>query len=168
MPSIIVKFVHFNDKTEIYKNRRMLKSLKNEINNKNICMKERLPPLDAFVKKLAENKDLIAVRNNCRVPVMCKNNSGNNVYVKVNNASGVDNLRHPVVRNVGRSKTFPNNTRNPFKRPHNLMMTDDDKNMRLYASKLSDQKRLMREKLNHCETQGSYFCLMHIAFNPIE
>ena len=67
MPSIIVKFVHFSDKAEIYKNCRMLKSMENEINNKNIWMKERLPPLDAFVKKLAENKNLIAVSNNCRV-----------------------------------------------------------------------------------------------------
>ena len=103
-------------------------------------MIERLPPLDAFVKKLAENKNLIAVSNNCRVSVMSKNNSGNNVYVKVNNASDVVNLRNPVVRN-------------PFKWPHNSMMTDDDKVMRLYASMSPDQKRLMGEKLNHCETQ---------------
>ena len=56
MPSIIVKFVHFSDKAEIYKDCRMLKSMKNEINNKNIWMKERLSPLDAFVKRLAEKK----------------------------------------------------------------------------------------------------------------
>ena len=83
---------------------------------------------------------------------MCKK-SGNNVYVKVNNASDVVNLRNPVVRNVDKSKTFQNNSRNPFKRPHNSMTTDDDKVMRLYASMLPDQKRLMGEKLNHCETQ---------------
>ena len=34
MPSIIVKFVHFNDKIEIYKNRRTLKTLKNDLNGK--------------------------------------------------------------------------------------------------------------------------------------
>ena len=84
---------------------------------------------------------------------MCKNNSGNNVYVKVNNASDVVNLRNPVVRNVDKSKTFQNNSRNPFNRPHNSMVTDDDKVMRLYASMSPDQKRLMGEKLNHCETQ---------------
>ena len=81
----------------------MLKSMKNKINIKNIWMKERLPPLDAFVKKLAENKNLIAVSKNCVVSVMCKNNSVNNVYVKVDNASDVDILRNPVVRKVSKS-----------------------------------------------------------------
>ena len=55
MPTIIIEFVHFNDKTEIYKNRRMLKSMNNEISKKYL-MKERLPPLDALVKKLAEKQ----------------------------------------------------------------------------------------------------------------
>ena len=98
MPSIIVKFVHFDDKSETNKNRRMLKPMKNEINCKDIWMQEKIPPLDAFVRKLAENKNLIAFSNNCRIPVMCKNNSGNNVYVKVNKASDVDNLRYLVVK----------------------------------------------------------------------
>ena len=84
---------------------------------------------------------------------MCRNNSGNNVYVKVKNVSDVDNLRNPVVRNVGKSESFSNNKKNPFKRPHSSIMTDNDKVMRLYASMSPDQKRLMGEKLNHSETQ---------------
>ena len=84
---------------------------------------------------------------------MYNNNSGNNVYLKVNNASDVDNLRNPVIRNVVKPKAFPNNPRNPFKRPYNSMMTDDDKIMRLYASMSPEQKRLMGEKLNLSETK---------------
>ena len=85
--------------------------------------------------------------------MICKNNSGYNVNVKVNNASDVDILRNSVVRNAGKSKTFQNITRNPFKRSHDSMMTDNVKFMRLYASMSQDQKRLMGEQLNHCETQ---------------
>ena len=47
--------------------------------------------------------------------------------MKVNNASDVDNFRNPVVRNVAKSKTSPDNTKNPFKDPHNSLMTNDYK-----------------------------------------
>ena len=55
-PSVIVKFTHFRDKDEVYKNRKMLKHMFNPINNRKIWMKEILPPLNAFVEKLAHSK----------------------------------------------------------------------------------------------------------------
>ena len=89
---------------------------------------------------------------------MSKNKSSNNVYVKINDASDVDNLENLVVGNVGKSKTFPNNTRNHSKRSHDLMMADDDKVMRLYASMSPDQKRLK----NTC--QNSKFRNLFVVF----
>ena len=78
-PSVIVKFTHFRDKEEMCKNRRMLKHMFNSINKRKFWMKETLPPPDAFVEKLAPSKKLIAVTNNCKISVMCKNNKGENV-----------------------------------------------------------------------------------------
>ena len=54
--SVIVKFTHFRDKDEVYKNKRMLKHMLNPINNRKIWMKETLPPLDAFVEILTRSK----------------------------------------------------------------------------------------------------------------
>ena len=99
-PSVIVKFTRFRGKDEVYKNRRMLKRMFNPINNRKIWMKETLPPPDAFVEKLARSKKLIAVTNICKVLVMCKNNKGENVFVRVNNALDVNNLKNPVIRDV--------------------------------------------------------------------
>ena len=63
-------------------------------------MKEILPPLDAFVEKLARSKKIIAVTNNCKISVTCKNNKGENVFVRVTNALDVNNLKNPVIRDV--------------------------------------------------------------------
>ena len=60
--SVIVRFTRFRDKDEVYKNRRMLKHMFNLINNREIWMKETLPPLDAFVEKLARSKNYMHLR----------------------------------------------------------------------------------------------------------
>ena len=54
--SVIVKFIYFRDKEEVYKNRRKLKHMFTPINNRKVWMKETLPPLDVFVEKLARSK----------------------------------------------------------------------------------------------------------------
>ena len=61
-------------------------------------MKETLPPLDAFVERLARSNNMIAVTNNCKVSVLCKSNRGDNVFVRVNNAGDIDKLRNPIIR----------------------------------------------------------------------
>ena len=70
------------------------------INKRKVWMKETLPPLDAFVEKLACSKKLIAVTINCNVSVLCKNNKGKNIFVRVNNALEVNILKNPVIRDV--------------------------------------------------------------------
>ena len=97
-PSVIVSFTHFRGKDEVYKNRRMLKHMFNSINNRKVWMKETLPPLDSFVETLARSRKLIAVTKNSEVSRMCKNNKGENVFVRVNNALDVNNLKNPVIR----------------------------------------------------------------------
>ena len=141
MPSIIVKSVHFNDKIEIYKNRRMLKTLKNDLNGKNIWMKERLPPLHMFTKKLAENKNLITVTNNCQVSVLCKGTNGNNKYVKVNDAIDLEKLQNPVMANRDRTGANAIALKNTQKRMHREIFTDEERVLRLYASLSPEQKK---------------------------
>ena len=72
MASVIVKFLYFRDKNQIYANRRYLKGQKkNEINQKNIYVRERLPAMNAYIKKIAEGKGRITSTNNCTVSVLC-------------------------------------------------------------------------------------------------
>ena len=114
----------------------MLKTLKNDLNGKNIWMKERLPPLDMFIKKLAENKNLITVTNNCQVSVLCKGTNGNNKYVKV-----------PVMANRDRTGANAIALKNTHKRMHREILTDEERVLRLYASLSPEQKKMMGEKL---------------------
>ena len=52
------------------------KDKKNEISQKNIHVRERLPAMDAYIKKLAEGKGLITSTNNCIVSVLCDQGDG--------------------------------------------------------------------------------------------
>ena len=65
MAAVIVKFLYVRDKNQIYAKRRYLKGRKKEINQKNIYVRERLPAMDAYIKKLAEGKGLITSTNGC-------------------------------------------------------------------------------------------------------
>ena len=47
LPSVIIKFFYFDDKNNVYKSRKLLKKGKNEINDRNIYINERLPKVDA-------------------------------------------------------------------------------------------------------------------------
>ena len=81
-------------------------------------MKERLPPLDMFIKKLAENKNLITVTNNCQVSVLCKGTNGNNKYAKVNDAIDLEKLQNPVMANRDRTGANAIALKNTHKRMH--------------------------------------------------
>ena len=76
MASVIVNFLYFRNKNQIFANRRYLKGQKNEINQKNIYVRERLPAMDAYIKKLAEGKGLITSTNNYTVSVLCDQGDG--------------------------------------------------------------------------------------------
>ena len=102
MDSLIVKFLYFRDKNHIYANRRYLKGQKNEINQKNFHVRERLPAMDAYIKKLAEAKGLITSTNNCTVSVLCDKEDGSKKLVKVND---VTELENPIVREHNRRRS---------------------------------------------------------------
>ena len=105
MPSVIIKFIYFNDKFEAYKNRRKLKydDHKNPINGKTIWVKERLPPLDAYVKRLAESRGFVTTTHNCAVSVVCDTSSGRQRFIQVNNEKDLNALKNPRVKEMQRN-----------------------------------------------------------------
>ena len=70
MPTIICKFVYFDNKHAVYKARRNLKYQKNILNKRNIYITERLPEQEAIIKKAANDMDLITTTHNCIVSVL--------------------------------------------------------------------------------------------------
>ena len=70
MPTIIGKFVYFDDKHAVYKARSNLKYQKNILNKRNIYITERLPDQEAIIKKAANDMDLITTTHNCIVSVL--------------------------------------------------------------------------------------------------
>ena len=142
MASVIVKFLYFRDKNQIYANRRYLKGQKNEINQKNIYVRERLPAMDAYIKKFAEGKGLITSTNNCTVSVLCDQGDGRKKLVKVNDVTELENVKNPIVREQNRRPDQITGFRKP-KRP--LRLTDDERADRLFASFSPEQKKAIFE-----------------------
>ena len=142
MASVIVKFLYFRDKNHIYANRRYLKGQKNEINQKNIYVRERLPAMDAYIKKLAEGKGLITSTNNCTVSILCDQGDGRKKLVKVNDVTELENVKNPIMREQNRRPDQITGFRKP-KRP--LWLTDDERADRLFASFSPEQKKAFFE-----------------------
>ena len=74
MPTIICKFVYFDDKYAVYKARRNLKYKKNILHKRNIYITERLPEQEAIIKKAANDMVLITTPHNCIVSVLVQRN----------------------------------------------------------------------------------------------
>ena len=58
LPSVITKFIYFDDKDNVYKSRKLSKKRKNEINDRNIYINEHLPKVDAELKNEAKQQGL--------------------------------------------------------------------------------------------------------------
>ena len=65
---------------------------------KRIFMYERLPAMEAYIKKLAEGKGLITSTNDCTVSVLCDQGDGRKKLVKVNDVTELKNVKNPIVR----------------------------------------------------------------------
>ena len=81
--SVICKFFYFEDKTQVWKNRRALRKKVNPINRKFIVSKEALPKADAE-NKAAVSLGLETVTNKCIVSVSNTCENGSKMYIKVN------------------------------------------------------------------------------------
>ena len=75
-PAVIVKFIYYNDKMELYNRRPMLANFRNAQNGKPVYMKKRLPQHDLAIQKRANELDLVTTTYNCRVKLFLKTENG--------------------------------------------------------------------------------------------
>ena len=87
MASVIVNFLFSRDKNQIYANWRYLIGRKNEKNQKNVYVRERLSAMDAYINKRAEGKGILTSTNNCTVSVLCDQRDGRKNLVKINDVT---------------------------------------------------------------------------------
>ena len=63
-PAVIVKFIYYNDKIELYNRRPVLANFRNPLNGKPVYVKERLPQHDLSLQKRANELDLVTTTYN--------------------------------------------------------------------------------------------------------
>ena len=72
-PPVIVKFIYFGEKMEIFGRKSWLDGIRNPINGKPKVLKERLPAHQKAIKEKAESEGLITTTYNCNVKVLHQN-----------------------------------------------------------------------------------------------
>lgn len=102
-PTVIAKFVYFDDKNEIYARRSLLGKTVNPTNKRPIFLKERLPKRDLEIYKQAINNKCIATTQNCQVKIFCQDNDGNKVSVPVKSLKALEEMVHRAVKRKGRT-----------------------------------------------------------------
>lgn len=105
-PSIIVKFIYFGDKNELYHRRTLLAGVLNPNNRKPIYVKERLPKRDLNILKEAKDQGYITSTYNCQVKVFCKGDNGSRIAVPVNSVRALTDLKPRAISNQERSQYF--------------------------------------------------------------
>ena len=88
-PAIIVKFVYFHEKNEIYSRKKMLWGVINKMNGRQMFIKERLPPKDKELQVYANDRNLVTRTQNCQVQLLIENN-GIRKSIDVNSPKTID------------------------------------------------------------------------------
>ena len=106
-PAVIVKFIYFGEKDQIYGMKSRLANKLNPINRRKIIIKERLPTAQRVIQKHAEDCDLVTTTNKCQVKVF-ENVQGKFKSIIVKSVEDVDKVQHRAVKRQKRfSNTFP-------------------------------------------------------------
>ena len=113
-PAVIVKFIYFHEKNEIYGRKKMLIGVKNWMNGKQIFIKERLPPKDKELQVYANEQNLVTRTQNCQVQLLVEKD-GIRKNIDVNSRKTIDDSLpiavkkklkvFPVARNHGDERT---------------------------------------------------------------
>ena len=151
MPLVIVKFVLFDDRHQVYASRWKLNKQMNPLNGKKMYINERLPTMEAKLRQSLSDMGYITSSNNCVVAVKCLKDNGNSTYVPVKNVNEVQALKNPMKQNnsSGIAKQRTNNKRTA------QQVSDDERISRLYASLSPDMKKQFLSKNGQgCSTEG--------------
>ena len=92
LPRIICKIIYFEDKTQVWKNRRALRKKVNPKNQKFNISNETLPETDAEIKATAVHMWLETVTNNCIVSVAVTGENASKKLIKVNSLDDLNKL----------------------------------------------------------------------------
>lgn len=122
-PAIIIKFIFFSDKNEIYARRSMLGKCKNPINQKPIYIKERLPRRDMDLLKEAKERKMIVTTKNCQVKIFCKDNEGNSCAIPIDSVRAIDDLEDKAIKTKPRGN---NHQQQHFSASHQQQPVNDD------------------------------------------
>ena len=104
---IIVKFVYFNNKNEIYDRRHQLAGQYNGYGQR-LFINERLPQYDNDIKRFCDENNIITTTKNCQVKVFIEGASGNYVTQNVNSIRAVEDIASKVAK---KRQARPNNLR---------------------------------------------------------
>ena len=96
LPSVIIKFIYFDNKNKVYKSRKLLKKRKNEINGRNIYINEHLSKVDAELKNEANKQGFITSRNNSKVSVLVSKANNTIEYHRINYTSDLANVPNAI------------------------------------------------------------------------
>ena len=99
MPSVIVKFVMFDNKHQVYASRWKLNKKRNPLNGKKMYINERLPTMEAKLRQSLSDLGYINLSNNSLVSIKGLKDNGNTTYVLVKNVNEVQALKNPMKQN---------------------------------------------------------------------
>ena len=88
-PAVIVKFIYFHEKNEIYGRKKMLIGVKHWMNGKQIFIKERLPPKDKELQVYANEQNPVTRTQNCQVQLLVEKD-GIRKNIVVNSRKTID------------------------------------------------------------------------------
>ena len=93
LPSVICKFLYFDDKNNVYSKRWHLKKKNNPINRKNIYINEPLPEIEASIANEAKKRDMIVSTHNYVVSVLVENGINKPKFTRVNELEDLDRVK---------------------------------------------------------------------------
>ena len=96
LPSVIIKFICFDDNNNVYKSCKLLKKKKIEINDRNFYINEHLPKVDAELKNEANKQGFITSTNNCKVSVPVSKSNNTIGYPRINYTSDLANVPNAI------------------------------------------------------------------------
>ena len=133
--SIIVKFIYFAHKNFIWRSKKLLRNIKNNLNNKPIYLAERLPPTCRELYQEARSRGLRVVTNNSEVQVICSASEGRSVFRPIHTMDELEKVEQSAIKVNSLSGTNPlSNQRNNYMEL-NTMQNRNKSNKRILYNK---------------------------------
>ena len=126
-PAIIVEFVYFHEKNEIYSRKKMLWGVINKMNGRQMFIKERLPPKDKELQVYANDRNLVTRTRNCQVQILI-DNKGIRKSIDVNSPKTIDDKIAIAVQKKKKSR-LPMGTQKVLntKQYHTVQLASENK-----------------------------------------